>query len=167
MRESMMTRLLVMMALTDLTSCSASAERPPLLRDPTKSSALGVFMKTRMNPPFSKISFLLFHDGDSDAEIDASDLPASALALAGTAERLGKWPELPGESPQSKLVFSEYAESLKNDTRNLISALQSNRHDAAIKVFESIHKKCDACHHFFRYDETTSMQPHPPAGGSR
>jgi hypothetical protein len=159
--------MVVAAVLAGVSACSANQERPRAVRDPSKSSELGVFMKTHMNPPFSKISFLLFHDGEGAAEIDAGDLPASANELARAAERLGTWPELPGESPQSKLVFSEYAESLKNDARNLINALQDNRPDNARRVFESLHKKCDSCHHFFRYDESTSLTRPPQAAGAR
>jgi len=72
-------------------------------------------MKTRVNPPFSKISFLLFHEGETDANIDAGTLPVSADELARAAEQLGKWTDLPGESEQSKQVFYEYATSLRTD----------------------------------------------------
>jgi hypothetical protein len=116
-------------------------------------------MKTRMNPPFSKISFLLFHEEDSETEIDPAALPASADELARSGEMLGKWPDLPGESDQSKLVFHEYADSLKVDTGKLIQALRTNQLDNARKVFESLHRKCDACHHFFRYDQAPVLDP--------
>ena len=117
-------------------------------------------MKTRVNPSFSKISFLLFHEEDSEGEIDPAVLPASADELARAAEMLGKWPDLPGESEQSRLVFHEYADSLKSDAGRLIQALRGNQLDNARKVFESLHRKCDACHHFFRYDQSTVIDPH-------
>ena len=116
-------------------------------------------MKTRVNPSFSKISFLLFHDEDSETEIDPAALPASANELASSAERLSKWPELPGESEQSKLVFGEYADSLKTDAVKLVESLRGNQLDNARKVFESLHRKCDACHHFFRYDQAPVLDP--------
>jgi cytochrome c556 len=144
--------------LTGLLSCSASAPRPQVTRDPSKTTELGLFMKTRVNPSFSKISFLLFHDEDSETEIDPAALPASADELARAAERLGKWPQLPGESEQSKLVFAEYADSLRTDAVKLVEALHTKRIDNARKVFESLHRKCDACHHFFRYDQSTVLE---------
>ena len=125
--------------------------------DPSKTTELGLFMKTRVNPSFSKISFLLFHEEDSDTEIDPAALPASAAELARAAEQLGKWPELPGESEQSKQVFSEYAESLRIDAVKLVDVLRGGQRDNASKIFESLHRKCDACHHFFRYDQSSVL----------
>jgi hypothetical protein len=119
-------------------------------------------MKTRINPSFSKISFLLFHEEDSATEIDPAALPASADELARAAEVLRKWPELPGESDESKLVFHEYADSLRTDAFKLIEALRGRQRDSAKKIFESLHRKCDACHHFFRYDQSSVLE----AGGS-
>ncbi len=116
-------------------------------------------MKTRVNPSFSKISFLLFHEEDSDTEVDPAALPASANDLASAAERLSKWPNLPAESEQSKLVFDEYAESLKSDAVKLVESLHGKQLDNARKIFESLHRKCDACHHFFRYDQTPVLDP--------
>ena len=154
----MLSPIAIIAALAGMSSCSAPTGRPRAARAPSKSPQLGVFMKTYMNPPFSKISFLLFHDGDGDSEIDAAQLPASANDLAKTADRLTQWSDLPGESPQSKQVFSEYATALKADTINLVNALREAQPDSAIKVFESLRKKCDSCHHFFRYDETSSVR---------
>jgi hypothetical protein len=160
--HSALTRVLAGVAMIGLWSCSARPERA--VRQPSQSSELGAFMKTYVNPPFSKISFLLFHDGDDDSELDASQLPASASALAQAAERLSKWPEIPGDSAQGKLVFTEYAEALNNDARNLVNALRDGKPDITIKAFESLRKKCDACHHFFRYDETSTQGVRPVAG---
>jgi len=150
-------------ALIGLASCSAPAAGPRLGRDPSKTTELGLFMKTRVNPSFSKISFLLFHDEDSDAEIDPAALPASAAELASAAERLGKWSTLPGESEQSKLVFDEYAESLRADAIKLVDSLRTKQLDNARKFFESLHRKCDACHHFFRYDQSSVLDTRTPA----
>ncbi|HEY0480065.1 MAG TPA: hypothetical protein VGD37_21240 [Kofleriaceae bacterium] len=147
-----------MILLTGLLSCSASPQRPQVTHDPSKTTELGLFMKTRVNPSFSKISFLLFHEEDSETEIDPAALPASADELARAAERLGKWPQLPGESEQSKLVFAEYADSLRTDAVKLVEALHTKRIDNARKVFESLHRKCDACHHFFRYDQSSVLE---------
>src|SRR6185369_15429925 len=140
-----------------LSSCASPATGPRLGRDSSRTTELGLFMKTRVNPSFSKISFLLFHDEDSDTEIDPAALPASAAELASAAERLGKWPNLPGESEQSKLVFDEYADSLRTDAVKLVESLRGKQLDSARKIFESLHRKCDACHHFFRYDQSSVL----------
>lgn len=149
--------------LVGLSSCSSPTAGPRLGRDPSKTTELGLFMKTRVNPSFSKISFLLFHDEDSDMDIDPSALPASAAELASAAERLSKWSTLPGESEQSKLVFDEYAESLRTDAVRLVDSLRGKQLDNARKLFESLHRKCDACHHFFRYDQSSVLDTRTPA----
>ncbi|HEU4729247.1 MAG TPA: hypothetical protein VFT22_15195 [Kofleriaceae bacterium] len=156
--HSMLERVLVGVAAIALWSCSASPDSHATRR-PSRSSTLGAFMKAHVNPSFSKISFLLFHDGEGDDELDPAELPASASALAQAAEQLSKWPDVPGDSPQSKQVFIEYAEALNNDARNLVNALRSDRPGLTVKVFESLRKRCDSCHHFFRYDETTTRDP--------
>jgi hypothetical protein len=163
----MLKRLLVVVALAGPASCSSPVERPVAPRAPSQSSELGVFMKTQMNPPFSKISFLLFHDDEGDSEVDPAELPASASLLAAAAERLGKWPDLPGESQQSKLVFHEYADALRNDARGLNEAARDNQREAMVKAFESLRRKCDSCHHFFRYDEELSRDGRARDPGSR
>jgi len=114
-------------------------------------------MRTRANPAFSKISFLLFHDDDREQEVDAAALPESVDQLARAADGLVGWPALPGESEQSKLVFHEYADSMKADTVKLVEAVRDKQMDNARRLFESLHRKCDACHHFFRYDDLAVM----------
>lgn len=123
-------------------------------------------MKTRVNPSFSKISFLLFHD-TGDMEIDPAELPASANELAQAAEQLRKWPNLPGESEQSRLVFYEYADALRSDAQKLIAALRENQLENAARIFESLHRKCDSCHHFFRYDQPVGEETHVKGPGPR
>jgi cytochrome c556 len=161
-----MLRRISIVAVVGLSSCSG-AERAQSVRDPTHTSELGIFMKTRINPSFSKISFLLFHDEDSAEDVDPTALPASADELSRAADMLRKWPDLPAESEQSKLVFHEYADSLKTDAAKLVDALRAKQVDNARKVFESLHRKCDACHHFFRYDQTSVTDPHSQAPGQK
>lgn len=156
-RREWLLRQISIVVLVGLSSCSGSAPGPRVARDASKNTELGLFMKTRVNPSFSKISFLLFHDEDSDTEIDPAALPASAAELAGAAERLSNWTNLPGESDQSKQVFDEYAESLKTDAVKLVESLRGKQLDNARKTFESLHRKCDACHHFFRYDQSSVL----------
>jgi hypothetical protein len=161
----MLRQMVFVIALAGLSSCG-SAERPRAARDPAKNTQLGIFMKTRVNPPFSRISFLLFHDGETDAGIDASMLPSSADELSRAAEMLGKWEDLPGESEQSKQVFHEYATSLRTDALKLVSAIRDNQWDNAAKIFESLHRKCDSCHHFFRYEQPGGSEM-PARGAGR
>jgi hypothetical protein len=162
----MLRQLAFVIALTGLSSCSGTAEQPQAPRDRTRNSELGIFMKTRVNPPFSKISFLLFHEGETDANIDAGTLPVSADELARAAEMLGKWVDLPGESDQSKQVFYEYATSLRTDALRLVGAIRDSQWDNAAKIFESLHRKCDSCHHFFRYEQPGGSDT-PARGAAR
>ena len=164
-RESIV-RDISIVVVAGLLACGSTPERTQAVRDPSRNTELGLFMKTRVNPAFSKISFLLFHDED-DSDLDPSVLPASANDLARSAERLSQWPDLPGESEQSKLVFHEYADSLKSDAAKLVESLRASQLENARKVFESLHRKCDACHHFFRYDQGSVMDARPPAAGAR
>lgn len=166
-QHELILRKISTVVLAGVLSCSGAVERPAPARDPSKTTELGIFMKTRINPAFSKISFLLFHDEDSEGDVDPAALPASANDLSRAAEQLGKWPELPGESEQSKLVFHEYADSLKADAVKLVEALRGKQMDNARKVFESLHRKCDACHHFFRYDQGSVMDARSPTGAPR
>lgn len=164
----MLLRRISIVAAVGLSSCSGpGADHAQSVRDPTHTTELGIFMKTRINPSFSKISFLLFHDEDSAEDVDPSALPASADELSRAADILRKWPDLPAESEQSKLVFHEYADSLKTDAAKLVDALRARQVDNARKVFESLHRKCDACHHFFRYDQTSVTDPHSQAPGQK
>lgn len=139
--------------------CSSHVEQPRSARGRVRTE-LGVFMKTELNPPFSKLSFLLFH-GDDGGDVDPAALPAAASELALASEKLGQWKDAPGDSEQGKLVFYEYAEALKSDADSLAGAITSKDKAGAIKVFESLRKKCDSCHHFFRFDETVALPVAP------
>jgi cytochrome c556 len=132
-------------------------EAPRGVRDQARSSELGLFMKTQLNPSFSKLSFLLFHD-DGESDIDASALPASALQLERAATALRQWTNPPTESEQGTLVFFEYAEAMKLDAERLAGVLEANERDAAVPVFESLRTKCDSCHHFFRFDDSATVE---------
>jgi cytochrome c556 len=139
--------------LVGLWSCAGNPGSPAPVRDPAHPTALGSFMKDQVNPAFTRLSFLLFHD--DDRELDLSAFTESANELARAAGGLAAWSALPGESEQSKLVFHEYADWVKADTGRLVESLRDNQIDNARRLFESLHQKCDACHHFFRYDQAT------------
>ena len=112
-------------------------------------SALGVFMRTQLNAPFSTTSFHLFQADGSDPIA----LPAAATQLAEVAARLAEFPEPPGDSEQGRQVFYEYAAAMRNDAETLMRAVATNQRENAVRAFEEIRKKCDSCHHFFRYGE--------------
>lgn len=116
--------------------------------DHTKRTSLGVFMKTNLNPPFSNLSYQLFQGEDSVASA-----LAPAMELSNMASSLEDWAEPPGDSAQARQVFYEYAATMKVDAVTLVEAVRANRREDAIKSFETLQKKCDSCHHFFRYGE--------------
>lgn len=112
-------------------------------------------MKSRINPPFSKLSFLLFHQ-DDESELDPSMLPTAAQDLATATAKLSEWPSPYGDSGQAQQVFFEYAASLRNNAANLVQAVTANEIEAAQKIFVDLRGNCDSCHHFFRFGESSS-----------
>jgi hypothetical protein len=137
-------------------ACSAPAEALTMSHHTEGRSELGVFMKTHINPAFSKLSFLLFHAEGEDAG-DPAATPRTADELSRAAAMLATWSDPPVASDLGKMVFFDYAVSLKRDAATLAEALRMNRRDTAVKTFEALRKKCDSCHHFFRFDESGSV----------
>ena len=113
------------------------------------NSMLSNFMKKKFNDPFSKLSFFLFQTEETD--IEALRATAGAL-LQGTTE-ISAWPTPPGDSPQAKQVFYEYAAAMKADATQLVTALDAQDLAAARQRFEKVREKCDSCHHFFRFGQ--------------
>jgi len=112
-------------------------------------STLSNFMKKSVNPPFSKLSFLLFHGEESARE----ELVGAAGDLAAGAADLHAWAQPPGDSPQARQVFYEYAAAMKLDANQLVEAVRGGSTQAAQQRFEKLREKCDSCHHFFRYGQ--------------
>ncbi|NVB84087.1 MAG: cytochrome c [Kofleriaceae bacterium] len=156
-----MTSKVVLVALLAVVSCSrfgsnsGTGGAAPAHAKRSELTELSLFMKTQVNPPFSKLSFLLFHQGDP-SELDPSMLPAAAQELAAATTKLSEWPTPYGDSEQAQQVFFEYAASLRNNAANLAQAVTADDHDAARKNFEELRGNCDSCHHFFRFGETSS-----------
>lgn len=121
---------------------------------------LTLFMKAEVNPPFSKLSFLLFHQGDP-SELDPSMLPTAAVDLAAATTKLSEWPTPYGDSAQAQQVFFEYAASLRNNAANLAQAVSADDLELARKSFEELRGNCDSCHHFFRFGEASSAPVEP------
>lgn len=136
-------------ALLLLVVASCGGSQAPTPKKQSKT-ALGVFMRTQLNPPFSRTSFHLFQDQEGT---DPLALPSAATELANVAARLAEFPQPPGDSEQGRQVFYEYAAAMRNDADTLVKALGEGRRPDAAKAFEEIRKKCDSCHHFFRYGE--------------
>lgn len=130
-----------------------------------EKSRLGVFMKSTVNPPFSKISFLLFHNEDEPQEgVDpVLEIVKATNDLAESSQKLAEWAVPPTESVEAKTVFFEYAQNLQRDVQALQQALGAKDIAKAQLVFEELRRKCDSCHHFFRYQgETAASLDLPP-----
>jgi cytochrome c556 len=112
-------------------------------------SSLSIFMKKRINPPFSKLSYLVFHDGDADP----AALTVVARDLAAAASELQAWQHAPGDSAQARQVFYEYAAAMKVVATEVVAGIAAGQRDTVVKKFERLREKCDSCHHFFRYGE--------------
>ena len=142
-----MRRALVVLSLA---ACGSKAAPTAARYHWDSESALSNFMKKKINPSFSKLSFLLFHD-EQDAPGD--DLSGVARELAAAADELHAWPTPPGDSAQARQVFYEYAAAMKLDGIQLVSAVKSGTREQAQQRFEKLREKCDSCHHFFRYGQ--------------
>lgn len=116
-------------------------------------SRLGSLMKSLVNPSFSKISFLLFHNEEEPEEgVDPIlEIVKATNDLAEASARLVEWPVPPTESQEAKTVFFEYAQNLQKDVQLLQQALAAKDLPKAQQIFEELRRKCDSCHHFFRY----------------
>ena len=112
-------------------------------------STLSIFMKKKVNAPFSKLSFFLFQTEESDE----TALKATAGALLAATNELSQWAEPPGDSPQARQVFFEYAAAMKVDASQLVSAVDAGNREDAVRRFEKVREKCDSCHHFFRFGQ--------------
>lgn len=141
---------MIVAILACVDSCGPTQETVQSPGNTDPSPDIGVFMKTHINPPFSKLSFLLYQKQGAPG---SEGLISTANELSRAAAELGDWSELPTDSAQGRQVFYEYAAALRSEASSLVGALSANRRDAAIKVFEELRKKCDSCHHFFRYGE--------------
>lgn len=112
-------------------------------------STLSMFMKKKINTPFSTVSFMLFQDSESDGQ----GLVAAAKNLSEAAHELRAWSDAPGDSDQARQVFYEYAAAMKLDAMQLVSALEAGDRGTAVRRFEKLREKCDSCHHFFRFGQ--------------
>lgn len=128
---------------------------------PAKNGALSGFMEGSVNPPFSKLSFLLFHAQDDAAPELIGMLPDASRELVGVAASLAGWNNLPTYSAQAKQVFHEYAVALHQDATKLDLAVREDRINDARMAFDDLRRKCDSCHHFFRYEEPLAAPVDP------
>lgn len=150
-------RFVIMNLAVLLASCGSSqrTETTPTDEDPPRNAALGMYMREHVNPAFSQLAFMLFHSEEEEGgEQDVGKtLRHSSRELRKATEQLVKWDELGSYSKQAMQVFHEYAALMKTDVVKLDAAIHDDKLDDARAAFENVQRKCDSCHHFFRYEE--------------
>lgn len=121
-------------------------------------------MNERVNPSFSRLTFLVFHaDTEDDPRAVKAELAKVARTLAGATTRLKAWPTPPVETEQGREVFLTYAAELDRSAQRLVDIVVRSDGAAAAKTLEQIAKTCNDCHHFFRLDIKDSVVgPHSP-----
>ena len=131
----------------------ASPAAPPVKRS-SELAELGLLMKNRINPAFSKLSFLVFHGDEMDEDRDAIDTQLQTLvaALRSAIGQLQAYEHPPTESKQGREVFFTYASSLDQDAAQLELAIAGDDDAATSAALERIAKTCNSCHHFFRLE---------------
>jgi hypothetical protein len=112
------------------------------------SPALAMFMRSRMNPPFSRITFFMFHAEGQEA----SALLSAVEALAEATRQVAVWPDPPTVTEQAREVFFEYARQAEKDAAHLVEIVRSGDRDGMVRAFEDVQRRCDNCHHYFRND---------------
>lgn len=153
-----------MLATLALAGCGSTAGKSTTApEEPVKNAHLSELMRDKLNPPFSQVSFLLFHSADEDpnGESMVSMLPDASRDLVHAVEVLAGWTDMPGYSKQAQQVFHEYATSIREDVARFDVAVREERLDEARTGFDEIQRKCDACHHFFRYEEPVGAPVDP------
>lgn len=131
---------------------------------------LGALMKNDLNPPFSKLTFLVFHGKDAaeDPATVRAEMQRSIAALRASIARLRTWQNPPVTSEEGKDVFYTFASSLEASSMRFEKALGTNDTTTASSALSQIAKTCNNCHHFFRLnlkdsDEgpgTAAIEPH-------
>lgn len=155
--------------LAMLAACGGKAGEKTAGTGPAKKiAALGALMKNDINPPFSRLTFLVFH-GDSMGE-DGAQLAAEmrryADALRASCARLKTWQEVPAGTQEAREVFYTFAESVDKMTDKLVAAVTSGDLAVAETQLERIADTCNNCHHFFRLDIEDSVVPAKSARAS-
>lgn len=147
-----------------LASCGPTTlKRTTTSDEPVKNALLNELMRDKLNPPFSQVSFLLFHSADEEANVESTAmmLPDASRDLVHAVEVLAGWTHMPGYSQQAQQVFQEYAASIREDVARFDVAVREGRLDDARTGFDEVQRKCDACHHFFRYEEPVAAPVDP------
>jgi cytochrome c556 len=148
---------LSMLALAACSGPTVAADQTE--RDP-QMAALAALMKDKVNPAFSKLTFLVFHGSDQDdAEATRVEMQRNAQVLRGSLADLHTWSALTTKTPEARDVFYTYAVDMDRQARQLYDAIARRDGNAAMVQMQSMADTCNNCHHFFRLKIEDSVVP--------
>ncbi len=152
---------LILIGILALVGACSEAQLPPADPPSNKVTALGLLMKTQVNPTFTRLIVLVFHSEDleADAETIQTELQQAGAVLQGVVARLRVWDEPPTKSQEGREVFYTYANSVGAASARLAAAIERNDNPAAARELQQIANTCNNCHHFFRLRLKDSVVP--------
>lgn len=132
----------------------ADVSEPTVLKD----AELNALMNERINPAFSKLSFLVFHaDTMDDPEAARRELVVAADNLSAGTSVLSGWRNPPVSSAQGREVFHTYSANVDRYAKALVTAVRADDDTGSARALEQIATTCNNCHHFFRLDIKDSV----------
>ncbi len=146
-------------------ACAGPAAPPPTGPAIASMAELAMLMKDDINPPFSRLSFLLFHGDEVEADPDAlrAELEDNAALLGQALARLRAMPTVPTRTDEGRAVFFTYADSVERATAQLGRAVAAGERTQAAAQLERIADTCNSCHHFFRLQIEDAVVPRTAA----
>lgn len=148
-----------------LGACARPAAPAPAGPAIESMAELALLMKDDINPPFSRLSFLVFHGDEVEADADAlrAELETNAALLGQALARLRALPSVPTRTEEGRAVFFTYADSVERATAQLGRAVAAGEQAQAAAQLERIADTCNSCHHFFRLQIEDAVVPRAAA----
>jgi hypothetical protein len=144
-----------------LVAC-AKSPMPPSDKTPDAGmAALAALMKNQINPAFSKLMFLVFHEDELQEEPNAvrAEQQRFARLLRTSIGELREWKELSTQTPEGREVFYTFASNVDRQTQQLFDAIERRDRATAEAHMQDIADTCNNCHHFFRLKIEDSVVP--------
>lgn len=122
---------------------------------------LARLMKDEINAPFSRLTFLVFHGAEVEADpvTLADELSRNAALLREAIGRLRALRQVPTRTDEGRAVFEAYTESVERSTTQLVDAIAAGAGGVAAAQLERIAETCNDCHHFFRLKIEDTVVP--------
>jgi cytochrome c556 len=124
-------------------------------------AALAALMKNQINPAFSKLMFLVFHEEDLQEEPTAvrAEMQRYAQLLRTSIGELREWKEPPTQSAEGREVFYTFSANVDRQAQQLFAAVERRDRASAEAQMQEIADTCNNCHHFFRLKIEDSVVP--------